>query len=128
MNENNTPKLETDNNVLPDPFANIATGPDFRLNVDVMTDDIMTIQSVAPSRGVKQRLVASYVRSIADELRKRGITHYSPDNIAVFRAIVQRRNDWERQIKLEELAVAESVSRHTTATTSRKKSKGHDAK
>ena len=80
---------------LPDPFGDSATSPDFRLNVNVMTEDILLIQSVAPSRGTKQHLVASYVKSLAAELRAHGITYYSPDNFRKFLAIVERRNKWD---------------------------------
>jgi hypothetical protein len=79
---------------LPNPYENELLSPDFRLNVNVKTEDILTIKSVAPSRGTIQHLIAGYVKSLADELRNKQLASYSPDNFTSFAEIVRRRNQW----------------------------------
>jgi hypothetical protein len=79
---------------LPDPHENSIYKPSVQLFARVFLDDINTIQSVSPGISTKQRLIASYVKSLADELRSKGINYYSPENLARFTAIIERRNSF----------------------------------
>lgn len=86
--------IEVTPEALANPYEDCAFEPEFRLNVRVKTDDLLTIKSVSPSRGTIQHLIAGYVQSLAAELRDKGINFYSPATVAQFVAIVKRRNNW----------------------------------
>lgn len=82
-----TPEKQTG---LPNPYGKTPID-EFRLNVNVALDDMLTIKALSPSKGTIQNFIATYVKSVADEVRLRKLT-YSPENLAIFRDLILRRN------------------------------------
>ena len=91
----------TDNNqpeniqTLLNPYKNTPRDQCIRINVDVDSADLHQIKSTSPTFGTIQTIIGRYVKSIVNELRKRGITYYSPENTAKFIELIVRRTPLE---------------------------------
>lgn len=54
-------------------------------------EDIALIKKICPEHGLFTRMSQLFYRSIADELRKKNIKYYSPENVQQLFAIIEDR-------------------------------------
>jgi hypothetical protein len=77
----------------PNPYASLARWRDMsQLSANVAIADLKLIKSVCPQHGLTVRMIQVFVAGIAQELRERNITHYTPENAQQLIAIVATRS------------------------------------
>lgn len=77
----------------PNPYANLARWRDMsQLSANVSIADLKLIKTICPQHGLIVRMVQVFVAGIAQELRDRNITYYTPENAQQLIAIIATRS------------------------------------
>ena len=76
--------------IITDPYRSLDEDLRGKITADVHIEDLRLIKSVYPIRGVFQAILGQYIHSITTEMRKNGLTTYSPENCSAFLNIVHR--------------------------------------
>lgn len=83
-----TPRFHT---ALPLPHGPMSQNGDLsRLSADIPARDKNLIKGVCPKRGILNQLTQNLFLAITNNLRKNGITYYSPDHEQYFIALILR--------------------------------------
>ena len=76
---------------LPLPYQHLDQNRDLsRLSADIPYEDKNLIKGICPKKGILNQLTQNLFASICHNLRKNGLTHYSPDNEQQFIALIVR--------------------------------------
>ncbi len=75
------------------PYDNIPEDQRIKLQAMVPECDKFLIQSVFPQRGILLFAVESFIYALANDLRKHGLTYYSPDNADALISLIRQRTD-----------------------------------